>query len=154
MKRAKKSSKQKQAGAAGSRKQAKTAGRRGRSVKQSPAEASKTVRKRAQKPSDAGSGSDYRDGPPTMRFDATIHAPDKQRASRMDQLDIDRVPDPKGLVRALVTAADLARLLDQGFEVHLHHAHPVQPLNPKLIETDDSVRRWLDKKLGTKGRKQ
>ena len=89
-----------------------------------------------------------------MRFDATIHAPDKQRASRMDQLDIDRVPDPKGLVRALVTAADLARLLDQGFEVHLHHAHPVQPLNPKLIETDDSVRRWLDKKLGTKGRKQ
>jgi hypothetical protein len=68
----------------------------------------------------------------------------------MDQLDIDRVPDPKGLVRALVTAADLARLLDQGFEVHLHHAHPVQPLNPKQIETDESVRRWLDKKLGRK----
>src|SRR5688500_6581403 len=154
MKRVKKSSKQKQTGDAGSRKQAKTAGHRLRNMQQSPAEASKTVRKRAQKPSDAGSGSDYRDGSRTMRFDATIHAPDKQRASRMDQLDIDRVPDPKGLVRALVTAADLARLLDQGFEVHLHHAHPVQPLNPKLIETDDSVRRWLDKKLGTKGRKQ
>ena len=89
-----------------------------------------------------------------MRFDATIHAPDKQKANRIDQLDLDRLPDPKGLVRALVTVADLARLLDQGFEVHLHHAHPVQPFNPKLIETDESVRRWLDKKLGTKRKKQ
>jgi hypothetical protein len=89
-----------------------------------------------------------------MRFHATIHARDKQSASRMDRLDIDRVPDTKGLVRALVTAADLVRLLDQGFEVHLHEAHPVQPLNPKLIETDESVRRWLNKKLGTKSKKQ
>jgi hypothetical protein len=153
MKRAKKSKKE-QAAAAGSRKQAAGAGRRGRSTKQSPAPALKPDRKKAQKPSDAGSGSDYREGAPTMRFDATIHAPDKKSASRMDQLDIDRVPDPKGLVRALVTAADLARLLDQGFEVHLHQAHPVQPLNPKLIETDKSVRRWLNKKLGTKSRKQ
>src|SRR5215204_2076768 len=125
MKRAKKSRKQEQA-AAGSRKQAK----------QSPAPASKADRKKARNSSDAGSGSDYREGAPTMRFNATIHAPDKESASRMAQLDIDRVPDPKGLVRALVTAADLARLLDQGFEVHLHQAHPIQPLNPKLIETD------------------
>src|SRR5688500_18209470 len=154
MKRAKKSRKQKQAAAAGSRKQATGAGSRGRSTKQSPAPASKPVRKSAQKPSDAGSGSDYREGAPTMRFHATIHPRDKESASRIDQLDIDRVPDAKGVVRALVTAADLARLLDQGFEVHLHHAHPVQPLNSKLIETDESVRRWLDKKLGTKGRRQ
>ena len=145
MKRAKKSKKQAQAAGAGGR---------SRSPKQSPAPASKPDRKKAQNPSDAQSGNDYRDGAPTMRFDATIHAPDKQKASRIDQLDLDRLPDPKGLVRALVTAADLARLLDQGFEVHLHHAHPVRRLNPKLIETDESVRRWLDKKLGTKRKKQ
>ena len=145
MKRAKKSKKQEQAAGAGSR---------AKSPKQSPASASKPERKKAQAPSEARSRNDYRDGAPTMRFDATIHAPDKQKASRIDQLDIDRVPDPKGLIRALVTAADLARLLDQGFEVHLHHAHPVRPLDPKLIETDESVRLSLDKKLGTKSKKQ
>ena len=145
MKRAKKSKKQEQAAGAGSR---------AKSPKQSRAPASKPERKKPQNPSDARSGNDHRDGALTMRFDATIHAPDKQKASRIDQLDIDRVPDPKGLVRAHHTAADLARLLDQGFEVHLHHAHPVQPLNPKLIEKDESVRRWLDKKLGTKRKKQ
>src|SRR5687768_13951080 len=137
-----------------SKKQAAGIGAPGRSTKQSPAPASKPDRQQAQNPSDVRSGNDYRDGAPTMRFHATIHPRDKQSASRMDRLDIDRVPDTKGLVRALVTAADLVRLLDQGFEVHLHEAHPVQPLNPKLIETDESVRRWLDKKLGTKGRKQ
>jgi hypothetical protein len=99
------------------------------------------------------SGSDYRDPAPTMRFDATIHAPQKAEPNWETKLNIDRVPDPKGLVRGLVTAADCVRLLDQGFEVHLHQAHPVRPLDPKLIENDESFKRWLEKEV-KKVRKQ
>jgi len=65
----------------------------------------------------------------------------------MNYLDIDLVPDPKNKVRALLTADDCVRLLDQGFEIRLHHALPVRPLDPALIETDESVRRWLDEGL-------
>ena len=81
-------------------------------------------------------------------FEATIHSQRKDvNFDLINQLDIDRVPDPKGLVRALVTADDCVRLVDLGFEVRLHHAHPVRPLDPSLIETDESVRRWLNEKL-------
>ena len=65
----------------------------------------------------------------------------------MNYLDIDRVHDPKNKVRALLKADDCVRLLKQGFEIRLHHAHPVRPLDPALIETDESVRRWLDEGL-------
>ena len=81
-------------------------------------------------------------------FEATIHAQSKDlNLDLIARLDIDRVPDPKGLIRALLTADDCVRLLDLGFEVRLHHAHPIRPLAPSLIETDESVRRWLDEKL-------
>ncbi len=94
-----------------------------------------------------------------MRFEATIHAGRKTKSDDWaNHLDVDRVPDAKGRVRALVTADDCVRLLDQGLEIRLYHAHPVRPLDPALIETDESVRRWLDKKLrgikGYKGPKQ
>jgi hypothetical protein len=81
---------------------------------------------------------------PKVRFEATIHATRKASANRIDHLDIDRVPGPPGQVRALVTADECVQLLDQGFEVRLHHAHPVRPLDPALIETDESVRRRLE----------
>ena len=83
-----------------------------------------------------------------VRFEATIHAGRKARiADWMNHLDIDLVPDPKNKVRALLTADDCVRLLEQGFEIRLHHAHPVRPLDPALIETDESVRRWIDEGL-------
>jgi hypothetical protein len=84
---------------------------------------------------------------PKVRFEATIHASRKAGARSIDHLDIDRVPGPKGQLRALVTADECVQLLDLGFEVRLHHAHPVRPLDPSLIATDESVRRWLDEKL-------
>jgi hypothetical protein len=85
---------------------------------------------------------------PKVRFEATIHPGRKARsADWMNRLEIDRVPDPKGQVRALLTAEDCVRLLDEGFEIRLHHAHPVRPLDPASIETDESVRRWLDEEL-------
>lgn len=81
-------------------------------------------------------------------FEATIHAKSKNvSVDLINRLDIDRVPDPKGQIRALLTADDCVRVLDMGFEVRLHQAHPVRPLDLSLIETDESVRRWLKEKL-------
>lgn len=99
--------------------------------------------------SHTGSGVGYSESPPTLRFSATIHPRRKEDPNWLEKLDIDRLPDPKGLVRALVTPADCVRLLDQGLEIHLHQAYPVQPLNPALIQSDESFRRSLDKRLKT-----
>ncbi len=84
-----------------------------------------------------------------VRFSATIHLRQAADPDALNKLDIDRIPDPKGLIRALLTPADCVRLLDQGFEVRLEQAYPVQPLDPKLIESDDSFKRWLDKSVQT-----
>ncbi|HEV7241000.1 MAG TPA: hypothetical protein VGQ36_17305 [Thermoanaerobaculia bacterium] len=86
--------------------------------------------------------------PAQVLFEATLHSRRKDlNVDAIAQLDIDRVPDPKGLIRALLTADDCVRLLNLGFEVRLHHAHPIRPLDRALIETDESVRRWVSEKL-------
>ena len=83
-----------------------------------------------------------------VRFEATIHSRRKDlNVDAIADLALDRVPDPKGRIRALVSADDCVRLLALGFEVRLQHAHPIRPLDPKLIETDDSVRRLVQEKL-------
>ena len=93
-------------------------------------------------------GPDDRGPARQVRFEATIHPGRKARSANwIDELNVDRVPDSKGLIRALLTADDCVRLLDQGLEVRLHSAHPIRPLDPRLIETDESVRRWLDERL-------
>lgn len=90
----------------------------------------------------------HRGSPGKVRFEATIHTGRKARsADWAAALGVDRVPDPKGLVRALLTMDECVRLLDQGFEIRLHHAHPIRPLDPRLIETDEAVRRSLDQRL-------
>jgi hypothetical protein len=84
-----------------------------------------------------------------VRFEATIYPGRRSRTKGWaDQLDIDRVPDAKGRVRALITIEDCVRLLDQGLEVRLYRAHRYEPLDPALVETDESFRRWLDERLG------
>lgn len=101
-----------------------------------------------QRSAEQGRGADDRGEAGGVYFEATIHAGRKTRnADWVNHLDIDRIPDPKGRVRALLTADDCVRLLEQGLEVRLHHAHPVRPLDPALIETNDSVRRWLADEL-------
>jgi hypothetical protein len=86
--------------------------------------------------------------PQQLRFEATIHPGRKARgADWVNYLEIDRIPDRKGEIRALITADECVRLLEQGFEIRLYHAHPVRPLDPALIETDESFRRWLYQEL-------
>lgn len=120
---------------------------------------SKSGRKKASRTSRTASvktaGEDFgleRESPPTMRFSATIHA--REQTERADpnwteKLNIDRVHDPTGEIRALVTIEDCVQLLNQGLEVRLHNAYPVEPLDPSLIETDDSFKRWLDAKMAS-----
>ena len=119
----------------------------------------KSSRKKAAKKSRTGSAKTLGEGstldrepPQAVRFSATIHASEeKERAEPnwIETLNIDRIPDPTGLIRALVTPADCVRLVNQGIEVRLYEAYPVQPLDPALIETQDSFKSWLDQKLQT-----
>jgi hypothetical protein len=83
-----------------------------------------------------------------LRFEATIYPGRKAKTKDWaDDLDVDRVPDIKGRVRALITVEDLVRLLDQGLEVRLYRAHAYEPLDPALIVTGKSFKRWLDEQV-------
>jgi hypothetical protein len=85
-----------------------------------------------------------------LRFEATVHPGEKDvPLERVADLDLDRVPDPDGGVRVVITAEDAARLLAEGFEVRLVRALPVQPLDSSLVLDDGSARAWLDEQ--TKG---
>jgi hypothetical protein len=92
-------------------------------------------------------------GPPeAVRFEATVHpgAAGAAALPRVADLDLDRVPDPEGEIRVLVTADDLERLRRQGFEVRVHREMPVRPLDPRLIADDADVRAWFsDQVRGT-----
>src|SRR5687768_1899802 len=113
---------------------------------------SKSGRKQASKSPETGSTLDGSEFHPNVRFSATIHAreqTEREDPHWMEKLNIDRVHDPAGLIRALVTPEDCVQLVNQGFEVRLHNAYPVEPLDPALIETDDSFKRWLDAKMAS-----
>jgi hypothetical protein len=80
-----------------------------------------------------------------MRFEATVHPGEKgPPLERVADLDLDRVPDPQGGVRVVITAEDAADLVGRGYEVLLVRALPVQPLDPALVVDDDSARAWLE----------
>jgi hypothetical protein len=81
----------------------------------------------------------------STRFEATVHAGDQEQTLEgVADLDLDRVPDPAGGVRLIVTADEAAELVERGYEVHLLRALPVQPLDDALITEDDDVRAWLE----------
>jgi len=80
-----------------------------------------------------------------MRFQATIYPGRNAKTKNWaDDLDVDRVPDAEGGVRALITVEDLVRLLKRGLEVRLYRAHAYEPLDPGLIATDKEFKSWLD----------
>ena len=85
-----------------------------------------------------------------MRFEATIYPGRKAKTKDWaDNLDVDRVPDTKGRVRALITVEDLVRLLDQGLEVRLYRAHAYGPLDPALILPDGLFKKWLNEQVSS-----
>ena len=85
-----------------------------------------------------------------MRFQATIYpARNAKTKNWADDLDVDRVPDAEGRVRALITVEDLVRLLERGLEVRLYRAHAYEPVDPALIATDKEFKSWLDERLST-----
>ena len=84
------------------------------------------------------------------RFEATIYpGRNAETDNWANDLDVDRVPDAEGRVRAFITVADLVRLLDRGLEVRLYRAHPYGPLDPSLITTDEAFKSWLNEKIST-----
>jgi hypothetical protein len=85
-----------------------------------------------------------------MRFQATIYPGANAKTKNWaDDLDVDRMPDAKGRVRALITVENLVRLLERGLEVRLYRAHAYEPVDRALIATDKEFKSWLDKRLNT-----
>ena len=80
------------------------------------------------------------------RFEATVHPGARAMSlDRVADLDLDRVPDPEGGVRVVITADDAERLVARGYEVLLVRALPVQPLDPSRV-TDEDARAWLEER--------
>ncbi|MDL5206061.1 hypothetical protein [Streptomyces sp. ALI-76-A] len=78
---------------------------------------------------------------PTVRFDATVHpGPANRDLLGVADLDLDRILDREGEVRVAASAEECRRLLESGYEVHLHAQVPVRPLPAELVEHDDSVK--------------
>lgn len=84
-----------------------------------------------------------------MRFEATVHATARSaELHAVDSLDLDRVPDPEGGVRMLVGPEDLARLVEEGYEVRVQAVTPVAPLDPGLVADEADVRAWFEDVTG------
>jgi len=62
-------------------------------------------------------------------------------------LDLDRIPDPAGGVRLLVSADEVADLVERGYEVHVTRVHPVRPLDAGLTVDDSAVTAWLEERV-------
>lgn len=89
-------------------------------------------------------------GGSAIRFEATVH-PGEQGLplEGVADLDLDRVPDPEGGVRLVITADDAARLVERGFEVRLVRTLPVQPFDAGRVMNDETAAAWLEEQ--TKG---
>jgi hypothetical protein len=83
-----------------------------------------------------------------VRFEATVvPRPAGPPPRRVADLDLDRIPGPEGELRLLVTAHDLARLREEGFEVRVEREVPVRPLDPRLVADDEAVQAWFDEQV-------
>jgi hypothetical protein len=97
------------------------------------------------------SGSRPEEGRP-VRFEATLHSrPGVAGVAPVDDLDVDRVPDAEGETRVLVDVQDCIRLLDSGFEVRLQRAVPVQPLDSRLVSSEEDTHSWIEQRVRQAG---
>lgn len=87
-------------------------------------------------------------GAPSVRFEATVH-PGQGRLSleAVADLDLDRLPDPEGGVRLLITAEDAVTLVSRGYEVHLLNVFPQTPLDRSLVADEGAVLGWLEEQV-------
>jgi hypothetical protein len=87
-------------------------------------------------------------GAPSVRFEATVHPGQRQVSLEgVADLDLDRVPDPEGGVRVLITADDAVALLNRGYEVHLLTVLPVTPLDASLVADEGAALGWLEEQV-------
>jgi hypothetical protein len=87
-------------------------------------------------------------GEPVKRFEVTVHGGAKELAlDVIADFDLDRVPDPDGGVRLLVTGDEAARLVEQGYELHMLQVHPVRPLDAALAMDDETAQAWLEEQV-------
>jgi hypothetical protein len=83
-----------------------------------------------------------------LRFEATVHPGDTDAPLRqVADLDLDRIPDPQGGVRLLVTVDDITVLLERGYEVRLHRLARAEPLRPELRMEDEEAIAWLEERV-------
>jgi hypothetical protein len=88
---------------------------------------------------------DLREG---LRFEATVHPGDADvPLGRVADLDLDRVPDPQGGVRLLVTTDEIVALLERGYEVRLHRVVRAEPLSAELRIDEDAAIAWLEERV-------
>jgi hypothetical protein len=104
--------------------------------------------KRSKKAAASMEQHDRKDALLKTRFEATIYpGRNAETDNWANDLDVDRVPDAEGRVRAFITVEDLVRLLERGLEVRLYRAHPYGPLDPSLITKDKAFKSWLNQKI-------
>ena len=93
-------------------------------------------------------GADALGKPEGERFEATVHPGVREAAlSRVADLDLDRIPDPRGDIRVIITADELAELVHRGYEVRVERTVPIAPLDPQRIQSDDEAARWLEDRI-------
>jgi hypothetical protein len=103
-------------------------------------------------PEDAGAPATQAEQGRPVRFEATLHIrPGVADVARIDDLDVDRVPDPEGRARVLVDLGECLRLLEAGYEVRLQRAVPVKPFDARLLADDDEARSWIEQRVRDAG---
>lgn len=83
-----------------------------------------------------------------MRFDATIGGPERMTTvETVASMDLDRLPDLDGQVRALLTLDEIGALVESGHEVHIRAAVPIAPLDQSSILDDRAAQAWLEERV-------
>jgi hypothetical protein len=82
--------------------------------------------------------------PTPTRYEALVLTGSTRVAlSAVADLDLDRLPDPGGRVRVLISADEARELVDRGYEVRMMNALDVRPLDPKLVMSDEQAEAWF-----------
>jgi hypothetical protein len=82
------------------------------------------------------------------RFAATIHPGlGRKDLAELDSVPMDRLPNARGRVAAILSTDEIIRLLDRGYEVRLSRHLRIQPLSQDLAVSDAEFRRSLEERF-------